>query len=66
MNSISAKPNYNKRTFTIRKYDGNGNCYTKLRTIKMTLAEFNSNLHNTENDWRHFLKNQNGDYYLIK
>jgi hypothetical protein len=60
---IKSTPNYRARTFTLRLYY-NGELYKKLRTFKMSKEEFNSCLHNTNNDWNQFLKSD--DYYLIK
>lgn len=54
---ISATPNYSKRTFTIR-VEG-----AKYRTVKMSVEEFDSCLHNTANDWQQFLKTN--DYYRV-
>lgn len=50
--------NRSLRHFTIIKEDG-----TKYRTFKMNKEEFQSNEHNTINDWNNFLKF--GDYYRI-
>jgi hypothetical protein len=55
---IYVRPNYSKRHFTI-KTDGG-----KFRTHRMTAEEFDSNEHNTGNDWQSFLNSD--DYYSIK
>ena len=52
--------NQSKKTFTI-KTDGN-----KFRTVKMSKSEFEELEFNTENDWRNFLKTENGSYYQVK
>ena len=46
----TAKPNYSKQTFTIRKGA------SKYRTNQMTKEEFNENVWNTSSDWNNFLK----------
>lgn len=55
--ALKASPNHAKKTFTIRK-DG-----VKYRTCEMSKDEFDSCLHNTERDWRKFLKSNN--YYTV-
>jgi len=55
---IFVRENHSKRTFTIKTESG------KYRTIKMSKDEFNSSLHNTGNDWQHFL-NSSSDYYKL-
>jgi len=55
METIKATANHSKRTFTIRKYI-DGKLFAKYRTIEMTPEEFDSELMNTENDWKQFLK----------
>ena len=62
METIKATANHSKRTFTIRKYI-DGKLFAKYRTIEMTPEEFDSELMNTENDWKQFLKSD--DYYKI-
>jgi len=52
---ISAKPNYSKRTFTIRKYNGK-DLIAKFRTTEMSEEEFMESEYNTEGDWEDFLK----------
>jgi hypothetical protein len=52
--------NKSKRTFTIRKESA------KFRTLEMSRDEFNECEYNTNEDWQHFLKTQNGNYYEIK
>ena len=63
MKTITATPNYKNRTFTIRTFI-KGKLNNKYRTIKLSKAEFESELNNTENDWSNFLKSNN--YYLVK
>lgn len=50
MSAIKVTPNRAKRTFTIRRYDNNGKCYAKYRTISYNAREFASMEYNTEND----------------
>jgi len=52
---ISVKPNYSKRTFTIRKYNGK-NLVAKFKTTEMSEEEFMESEYNTEGDWKDFLK----------
>ena len=63
MKTIIATPNYTKRTFTIRIFI-KGKLNNKYRTIKLSNQEFETELNNTENDWRQFLKSNN--YFLVK
>jgi hypothetical protein len=56
--TISVRPNYSERTFTIKTSEG-----SKYRTTKMNKAEFESSLYNTGNDWNQFLKSN--DYYRL-
>ena len=61
--TITATPNYSKRTFTIRKfYDGK--LFVKYRTVQMGVVEFDETEMYTFQDWKDFLKGQ--DYYAIK
>jgi len=60
--TIKAKPNHSKRTFTIRKYIG-GKLFAKYRTTKIGKEDFEAENMNTENDWKHFLKSD--DYYKL-
>jgi hypothetical protein len=60
---ILAKANFKQKTFTIRKYV-NDKVSTKFRTNALSPEEFQSCLHNTQNDWRHFLTTD--DYYIVK
>ena len=50
--------NKSKRTFTIK------NETATYRTFTMSKQEFESCLHNTENDWKQFLKTD--EYYKVK
>ena len=61
--TITATPNYSKRTFTIRRfYDGK--LFVKYRTVQMGVVEFDETEMYTFQDWKDFLKGQ--DYYAIK
>lgn len=60
--TIKVKPNYSKKTFTIRKYI-DGKLFAKYRTIEMSQQEFDSEEMNTESDWEQFLKSD--DYYKV-
>ena len=62
--TIQATANHRNRTFTIRFKDENGKTFKKYRTLPMSRSEFESELHNTENDWKRFMKSD--DYYLVK
>lgn len=53
---ISTKANYSKRTFTIRKQDGNGKTLSKFRTNQLTADEFENMEYYTESDWVYFLR----------
>jgi predicted secreted protein len=59
LETITATPNYSKRTFTLRTSSGN-----KYRTIQLSQEEFDSCEHNTSADWRQFLTSE--DYYVVK
>lgn len=63
MKTIKVTPNYSSRTFTIRTYT-DSKLNNKYRTIKLSKDEFNSELNNTANDWKQFLKSS--DYYKVK
>ena len=52
--------NKSRRTFTIRKESA------KFRTLQMSQNEFDECDNNTNEDWQHFLKTQNGSYYELK
>jgi hypothetical protein len=61
--TITATPNFSKRTFTIRRfYDGK--LFAKYRTVQMGLEEFDETEMSTFNDWKDFLKGQ--EYYAVK
>ena len=60
--TIRVASNQRQRTFTIRKYI-NGKLFTKYRTIQLSQQEFDRESHNTENDWKQFLKSD--DYYIV-
>ena len=59
---IKAVANQKNRTFTIRKYI-DGKLFSKYRTNQLSKEEFESCEHNTENDWKQFLKSD--DYYKL-
>jgi len=61
--SIKVTANESSRTFTIRTYV-DGKLSNKYRTIKLSKEEFQSEINNTENDWKEFLKSS--DYYIVK
>lgn len=61
---IVAKPNKQKKTFTIRKYI-DGELLAKYRTTKMSKEEFDEHLHYMESDWQNFLKTS-GSYYSFR
>ena len=52
--------NKSKRTFTIRKEGA------KFRTLKMSQNEFDECEYNTTEDWKYFLRTQDGNYYEVK
>jgi hypothetical protein len=60
--TITAKANQSKRTFTIRKYV-DGKLFAKYRTFEMSDDDFLAYDYNTENDWKAFLKSD--DYYKV-
>jgi len=62
METLKATANQSKRTFTIRKYV-DGKIFSKFRTSGMSVGEFEECEHNTESDWKDFLKN--GSYYAV-
>jgi hypothetical protein len=57
---MKIKSNKSKRTFTIRKENA------KFRTLQMSQNEFEECDNNTNEDWKDFLKTQNGSYYEVK
>lgn len=59
---LKVTANHSMRTFTIRKFI-NGKLFAKYRTIQLSKSEFDSELHNTQNDWFQFLKSN--DYYRV-
>lgn len=63
--TITATPNFSKRTFTIRKKDDN-KTVSKYRTLPMSKEEFKDSEYNTENDWQEFLTRNSGSYYRVK
>lgn len=62
--TIKVKPNYNSRTFTIRRY-ANNKIVAKYRTIPFNKYEFEQELLNSERDWKHFLSNS-PDYTKVE
>ena len=63
--TIEATPNHSKKTFTIRKKWSDGTI-TKYRTHPTSRREFESDLNNTPNDWKQFLRSSDGEYYVVK
>ena len=57
-NTLTATPNYSKRTFTIRK---DGSTY---RTLPMNKQEFEEAEMHTEGDWKWFLTTN--DVHVIR
>jgi hypothetical protein len=57
---MKIKSNKSKRTFTIRKENA------KFRTLQMSQNEFDECDNNTNEDWKDFLRTQNGSYYEVK
>ena len=57
---MKIKSNKSKRTFTIRKESA------KFRTLEMSKNEFDECECNTNEDWKDFLRTQNGSYYEVK
>ena len=63
MYTITATANNKNRTYTIRQYDKDI-LISKYRTFKMNKQDFKSNIHNTLNDWKQYLKSY--EYYRIR
>ena len=63
MKTIKATANHHAQTFTLRVYHDN-KLTSKYKTFLMDKNEFDSCLHNTEKDWKQFLKSE--EYYKIK
>ena len=64
METIKATPNYSKKTFTIRKFEGK-KLVSKFKTFALDSENFSTGLYMTTNDWKFFLRN-NQNYKLIK
>lgn len=63
--TIKATPNYSKKTFTIRKYWEDGE-KVKYRTLPMNEQDFEEAEFYTSDNWKSFLKNEEGSYYEVK
>lgn len=63
---LKITPSYNRRTFTIRKYDKNYKKIIKYRTFRFTVTEFEEMQFNTVNDWKYWLRTNSNDYEAIK
>lgn len=59
------KTNEQKRTATIRVYEGR-ELVSKYRTLPFGKDDFAAVSHWTENDIKRFLRFNNGSYYLVK
>jgi hypothetical protein len=62
-NTLTATPNHNKRTYTIRRYL-NGLVWGKCRTLPMNKQEFEEAEMHTEEDWKWFLTTN--DVHVIR
>lgn len=62
-NTLTATPNHNKRTYTIRRYC-NGLVWSKCRTLPMNKLEFEEAEMLTEGDWKWFLTSN--DIHVIR
>ena len=63
MTTITATPNYSKKTFTIRKKEGK-KTINKFRTLEFNQDEFEEMQHYTDFDWYYFLRDSN-EYYNL-
>lgn len=61
---ISVRSNKKARTFTIRRYDVDGQLVAKYRTIPYSKEEFDNMENNTENDWDFYLRSTD-EYYKV-
>lgn len=59
------KTNEQKRTATIRVYEGS-ELIAKYRTLPFSKEDFFTVSHWTESDIKNFLRFENGSYYLVK
>ena len=64
METIKVKSNKSKRTFTIRTYEGD-ELISKYRTLDFPKDVFQDMEFYTENDWKNFLRTQNGSYFNV-
>lgn len=68
MRTIKVKPNYSKRTFTIKVFYPNNDKVT-YRTFPVSKLEFEELQYNTQKDWDNYLSSpwhSMGDYYFIR
>lgn len=61
---FKATPNHRNRTYTIRVYCPLKGIF-KYRTKRLPKDEFEGNLHNSQQEWREFLKTSH-DYYPVE
>lgn len=59
------KVNEQKRTATIRVYDGK-EFVAKFRTLPFDKKDIGAVYHWTEHDIKNFMRRENGSYYLVK
>ena len=59
------KTNEQKRTATIRVYEGSV-LIARYRTLPFSKEDFKAVSHWSENDIKNFLRFENGSYYLVK
>ena len=60
--TIKVTANHSKRTFTLRSYI-DGKFFAKYRTYPVSRDEFNSDLYNTQNDWKNYMRSDS--YYKV-
>ena len=63
MTTITATPNYSKKTFTIRMKEGK-KTINKFRTLEFNQDEFEEMQYYTDFDWYYFLRDSN-EYYIL-
>ena len=61
--TFAATANNSKKTYTLRRYI-NGKLCTKFRTLPMNQQAFDLCWHNTDGDWKAFLKSE--EYVIIE
>lgn len=64
METIKAKANNSKKTFTIRKYI-DGKLFSKFRTMTMSKDEFEEMDMYSESDWKNYLR-RDQSYRVVK